>query len=169
MTDFYPSDTEHNELFDDYDSAPVCLPTVRWAVCLIACSSKRTSLIYSLGKSPRSVCLFVSGESPTTSTATSNPTSSPDDETNVVSPKLVKTYRRLPSYFIKMTPHFDNTTDTDVTATVGRDVFLPCSVRHLGDRTVSRHRITDTLSREVMRPNAKLTAAAVADSSYDPT
>ncbi|XP_028967786.1 Down syndrome cell adhesion molecule-like [Galendromus occidentalis] len=36
-----------------------------------------------------------------------------------------------------MTPHFDNTTDTDVTATVGRDVFLPCSVRHLGDRTVS--------------------------------
>ncbi|OQR78458.1 hypothetical protein BIW11_06394 [Tropilaelaps mercedesae] len=56
---------------------------------------------------------------------------------NAPAPRLVKTYRRLPSYFIKMIPHFDNTTATDVVANAGKDVFLPCSVRHLGDRTVS--------------------------------
>ncbi|UYV80563.1 hypothetical protein LAZ67_19000691 [Cordylochernes scorpioides] len=34
-------------------------------------------------------------------------------------------------------PHFDNTTALNVTTTSGTTAFLPCRVKHLGDRTVS--------------------------------
>lgn len=34
-------------------------------------------------------------------------------------------------------PYFDNSTSRNVTTSVGKAVFLPCKVRHLGDRTVS--------------------------------
>ncbi|XP_022694315.1 uncharacterized protein LOC111263478 isoform X2 [Varroa jacobsoni] len=64
-------------------------------------------------------------------------TNSTNYDHNVLTPGIVKTYRRLPSYFIKMLPHFDNSTASEVVANTGKDVFLPCSVRHLGDRTVS--------------------------------
>lgn len=38
----------------------------------------------------------------------------------------------------KILPAFDNTTATNVTTTAGKTVFLPCSVRHLADKTVRR-------------------------------
>ncbi|KAL1431178.1 hypothetical protein MTO96_014561 [Rhipicephalus appendiculatus] len=34
-------------------------------------------------------------------------------------------------------PYFDNSTSRNVTTSAGKAVFLPCKVRHLGDRTVS--------------------------------
>lgn len=34
-------------------------------------------------------------------------------------------------------PYFDNSTSQNVTTSAGKAVFLPCMVRHLGDRTVS--------------------------------
>ncbi|XP_064475127.1 kin of IRRE-like protein 1 isoform X2 [Ornithodoros turicata] len=34
-------------------------------------------------------------------------------------------------------PYFDNSTSRNVTTSAGKAVFLPCVVRHLGDRTVS--------------------------------
>lgn len=34
-------------------------------------------------------------------------------------------------------PYFDNSTSRNVTTSVGKTAFLPCKVRHLGDRTVS--------------------------------
>lgn len=34
-------------------------------------------------------------------------------------------------------PYFDNATSRNVTTSAGKTVFLPCVVRHLGDRTVS--------------------------------
>ncbi|XP_003737925.1 uncharacterized protein LOC100909192 [Galendromus occidentalis] len=37
----------------------------------------------------------------------------------------------------RIAPHFDNSTPTAVISTQARTVFLPCNVRHLGDRTVS--------------------------------
>ncbi|OQR73787.1 kin of IRRE protein 1-like, partial [Tropilaelaps mercedesae] len=37
----------------------------------------------------------------------------------------------------KILPAFDNTTAINVTTTAGKTVFLPCSVRHLADKTVS--------------------------------
>ncbi|XP_022669634.1 uncharacterized protein LOC111263476 isoform X2 [Varroa jacobsoni] len=42
-----------------------------------------------------------------------------------------------PPLVSKISPHFDNTTPPQVTAAQGKAVFLPCNVRHLGDRTVS--------------------------------
>ncbi|GFQ68958.1 hypothetical protein TNCT_548231 [Trichonephila clavata] len=36
-----------------------------------------------------------------------------------------------------LVPYFDNSTSKNVTTTSGKTAYLPCRVRHLGDRTVS--------------------------------
>ncbi|XP_003745126.1 lachesin [Galendromus occidentalis] len=40
-------------------------------------------------------------------------------------------------FYNKVLPQFDNSTATNITTTAGKTVFLPCSVRHLSDKTVS--------------------------------
>lgn len=65
--------------------------------------------------------------------------SSPQPET-ASGPKTAASstaYQQLSTLFNKISPHFDTSTSTNITATAGKSVFLPCSVRHLGDRTVS--------------------------------
>ncbi|KAH9369475.1 hypothetical protein HPB48_014345 [Haemaphysalis longicornis] len=70
-------------------------------------------------------------------------------------------------------PYFDNSTSRNVTTSVGKTAFLPCKVRHLGDRTVVWLAVQLTLPRPMnvgkrglRRREASLRKQSSSDAAY---